>query len=157
SEARTFGITRGSVESATLEVSAGAIDVDIRALQREGRLIAGQYAAGARPKLNVKDSYTHVLMDRASTAWFSMADWQVGLAKDLPWQVLVSTHIGQIELDLSELIMHEAVVASGLGDIRFVVPLEAFKPLFLRSTFGNIYVVTPPTYRARVRVEAGRF
>ena len=38
-EARTFGVTRGSVEAATLEISSGEIDVQIRALQREGRLV----------------------------------------------------------------------------------------------------------------------
>ncbi len=155
-EARTFAITRGSVESGTLEVSAGGIDVDVYALQKEGRLIAGQYAAGARPHLNVKDTYSHIIMNRAATPWFTMADWQIGLAKDLPWQFLISTHLGQIDLNMSQLVVHEAIVASGIGDIRVVLPGEAFKTLFVRSTFGNIHIITPPGVRARVRVEASR-
>ena len=38
-QAKTFGITRGSVEAGTLDISAGEIDVNVRALRREGRLI----------------------------------------------------------------------------------------------------------------------
>ena len=64
-DARTFGITRGSVESATLEISAGEIDVVARALQREGRLIAGQFALDSRPQLSVQDTHAYLRMDRA--------------------------------------------------------------------------------------------
>ncbi len=151
-----FAISRGSVESATLEVSAGAIDVDIRALKREGRLIAGRYAAGVLPFLDVRDIYAHIRMDRGATPWYNFADWQVGLATDLPWQLLVSTHIGQVELDMSGLIVHEAILATGIGDVRVTAPYEAFKPLYVRSTFGNIHVVSPPGYRTRIIIDASR-
>lgn len=155
-EARTFGITRGSVESATLEISSGEIDVDVRALGREGRLIAGQFAAGSRPELAVKDTYTHIKMKRSATPWLSFADWHVGLAHDLPWQVLVSSSLGQLNIDLKGLIIHEALIASGVGDIRLVTPHEAFRPLVVRSTMGNIQISTPPGYQTRIVVEAGR-
>lgn len=158
SETRSFVVTRGSVESGTLEISAGDIDVDIYPLQRENRLLAGQYAVGATPKLNtVQDNYSHIIMNRANTAWYAMADWQVGLAKDLPWQFLVSTHLGQIDLDLSELVVHEAIVASGIGDIRISLPQESFKTLFVRSTFGNIQLKAVENSNVRVRIEKGRF
>jgi len=155
-ETSPFAISRGSVESATLEVSAGGIDVDVRALQREGRLIAGRFAAGVLPALDVRDIYAHIKLDRGATPWFNFADWQVGLATDLPWQLLISTHIGQIELDMAGLIIHEAIIASGIGDMRITAPYEAFKPLYLRSTFGNIHVVTPPGYRTRIIVDGSR-
>jgi hypothetical protein len=155
-EARTFGITRGSVESGTLEVSAGEIDVQIGALQREGRLIAGQYAAGARPAMSVNDTRAHVKMDRAGTSWLSFTDWEMGLARDLPWQILVSTHLGQVHLDLAGIIVQEVVTATGVGDIRLTCPPEAFGPLRLRSALGNIHVTTPPGYQAQVRVSGSR-
>ncbi|MFW5749077.1 MAG: hypothetical protein ACOCYT_05635 [Chloroflexota bacterium] len=157
SESRTFGITRGSVESATLEISSGGIDVAVRPLQREGRLIAGQFAPGARPALNVQDTYAHIRMDRAATPWFALTDWAAALATDLPWQVLVSTHLGQIDLDLSDVIIHEAIIASGVGDIRLVCPPEAFKPVYVRSALGNIHIVAPPGHRVRVQVNGSRF
>ncbi len=158
SETRPFVVTRGSVESGTLEISAGDVDVDIYPLQRENRLIAGQYAVGATPQLKtVQDNYSHIIMNRANTAWYALADWQVGLAKDLPWQFLISTHLGQIDLDLSELIVHEAIVASGMGDIRISLPHEAFKTLFVRSTFGNIQLTAVEDGNVRVRIEKGRF
>jgi hypothetical protein len=155
-ESRTFGITRGSVESATLEVSAGEIDVEARALQREGRLIAGQFASQSRPALNVTGTHAHVKMERAATPWLSFADWQIGLARDLPWQVLVSTYLGQVNLDLSNLVVQDAVVATGIGDIRLVCPFETFGPVHLRSALGNIHVVTPPGHRVRIHFEESR-
>lgn len=155
-EARTFGITRGSVESGTLEINSGEIDVDIRALQREGRLIAGQYAVNTRPRLNVQDTYSHLIMKRGDTPWWAFADWQLGLAQDLPWQFLISTHLGQVKLDCSQLVIHNAVIATGFGDIHLVCPPEAFDALQLHSTLGNIHIVTPPEYNVRIVVDAGR-
>ncbi|MBC7869431.1 MAG: hypothetical protein H7Y09_01220, partial [Chitinophagaceae bacterium] len=96
---RNFGITRGSVESASLEVSAGAIDVSLRALTREGRLIAGQYAEDSRPQLIVDDAHAFLRLDRAATPFFAFADWEINLARDLPWDVYVSTSLGQADLD----------------------------------------------------------
>ncbi len=155
-EARTFGITRGSVEAGTLEISAGEIDVQIRALQREGRLIAGQYAAGARPAMSVSDTRAHIKMDRAATSWLSFTDWEMGLARDLPWQILISTHLGQVNLDLSGLIALDVVAATGVGDIRLTCPVEAFGRLRLRSALGNIFITTPPGYRTQISVSGSR-
>lgn len=163
-EARRFGITRGSVESATLEVSSGEIDVEVRALQPDWRLrdgqhalIAGQFTHQARPQLTMSEQYAHLKMDRASTPWSSFADWKVGLASDLPWQIISSGHLGEFDGDFSELIIHEAVIATGFGDIRIVCPPEAFGPLNLRSTLGTIQVVTPQGYNTRIIIQAGRF
>lgn len=157
-DARTFGITRGSVESGTLEISSGAIDVGIRALGPDSeRLIAGQYAAQARPALRVDDVHAHLKMDRSYTPWLSFADWEVGVTDDMPWQFYVSTHLGQVNVDLSQLIVDRGVVATGIGDIRLVSPGEALDALYVRSALGNIHVVTPPGYRTRVFVSDGRF
>lgn len=156
-ESRTFGITRGSVESATLEVNAGEIDVQIRGLQQEGRLIAGQYALASRPAMRVSDTHTHLAMNRAATPWYSLSNWEVGLARDLPWEVFISTHIGQINLDLADVIVNQAVLASGVGDIRVIAPFESLNALHVRSTLGNIHIITPVGYRTRVVVKAGRF
>ena len=155
-DVRTFGITRGSVEEATLEISAGEIDVQIRGLQREGRLIAGQYAAGARPGMVVNDTQAFLKMDRASTPWLSFADWEMGLARDLPWQILVSTHLGQVTLDLSTIIVRGVVAATGFGDIRLICPPEALGTLRLRSSLGNIHITTPHGYRTQITVHGSR-
>jgi len=155
-EGRTFGITRGSVELATLEISSGEIDVVIRALQQEGRLIAGQFASNARPALRVNEAHTFLKMDRAATPWLSFADWEMGLARDLPWQILVSTHFGQVNLDLSNIIVQEAAIGTGLGDVRLVAPGEALGAIRVRSSLGNIHIITPVGYRTQVIVESGR-
>ncbi|MFN8448542.1 MAG: hypothetical protein U0521_08115 [Anaerolineae bacterium] len=155
-EARSFGITRGSVESAALEVSAAEIDVSIYALEREGRLIAGQYAANSRPSLEVDRDHANLKMHRSATPWLSFADWRVALAQDLPWSVFVTTSLGQVQLDLSGLIVQRTVVGTGFGDIRVVCPEEALEPMQLRSTLGNIHVIVPPGYRAMVRASGAR-
>ena len=154
---QTFGVTRGSVEAAALEISSGEIDVRVRSLQREGRLIAGQYAAQSRPQMAVEDTQAHILMTRAATPWLSFSDWEVGLARDLPWEIFVTTHLGQVNLDLSEIILQDAVIATGFGDVRFICPFEALGTVALRSTLGTIQVVTPVGYRARIMVAPGPF
>ncbi|MFQ3565658.1 MAG: hypothetical protein SNJ59_01550 [Aggregatilineales bacterium] len=148
--ARTFGITRGSVESASLEISAGEIDVQAQALTREGRLIAGQFAFDARPQLSLHEAHAHLRFDRSATPWLSFAPWQVSLARDLPWAIFVSTSLGNVNLDLSGLIVQRAVIGTGMGDIRLVCPQEAFEPIALRSAAGTIQVLTPPGLRARI-------
>ncbi len=155
-EARTFGITRGSVESATLEINAAEIDVQARALQQEGRLIAGQYAAGSRPTMKVSDTHTHLKMDRSATPWLSFADWELALARDLPWNILVSSHLGQVNLNLVDLIVQDVVVGTGVGDIRFICPREALGSIRLQSALGNIHLITPVGHRTEIRVQGGR-
>ena len=155
--ARTFGITRGSVESATLEISAGEIDVQVRHLQREGRLIAGQYAAQSRPQMSIDETHAALRMSRAQTPWFSLADWDIGLARDLPWNIFVSTHLGQVNLDLSQVFVQSVIVGTGFGDMRVVCPREAFGLIRLHSTLGNIQVITPHGTHAQITVRAGQF
>jgi hypothetical protein len=159
SDFRTFGITRGSVEAASLEISAGEIDVSLQALageQHPERLIAGQYAAGARPELHVEGVQAHLRLDRSSTPWVSFADWELALAQELPWQIYVSTSLGQVQADLSQVVVERALISTGHGEIRLVAPPEAFEGLRLRSTLGNIHVTTPPGARTRITVERGR-
>jgi hypothetical protein len=152
---KTFGITRGSVESGTIEISAGDIDVEIRNLQREGRLIAGQFAAESRPRLDVDGTHATLRFYRADTPWYAFVDWQIALARDLPWQIFASTHLGQLNFDLSGLIVQEALVATGIGDIRLVAPQEAFAPLQVRSALGTIHVITPRGHAARIYAREG--
>jgi len=153
---QTFGITRGSVESGLVEVSSGDVDVSVRALRREGRLIAGQYAAQSRPQMQVRDTHAHIKMDRAATPWFAFANWDMGLARDLPWQFFISTHIGQVILDLSELIVQDVVVGTGFGDVRLTCPYEVLGSIHLQSSLGSIQFVTPQGYRTLVYAEEGR-
>lgn len=156
-EVRTFGITRGSVESATVEISSSEIDVQVRALHQEGRLIAGQYAFGARPSMLVSEAHSQLKMERASTPWLSFADWEIGLARDLPWQVFISTYLGQVNLNLSDLIIQEVSVSTGFGDIRLICPRESFSAIQIRSVLGNVHVVTPIGLRTRISVHGSPF
>lgn len=154
---QTFGITRGSVEAAILEISAGEIDVHVRALQRQGRLIAGQYAAQSRPQMQVHDTLAHLKLARSATPWLSFSNWEMGLAKDLPWQLYITTHLGQVNVDLSELIVENGVVATGFGDIRVICPYEVLNTIALRSTLGSIQVVAPYGHRVQITAREGTF
>lgn len=149
----SFSITRGSVASADLEINAGEIDVRVRDLTREGRLIAGQYAANARPSLTATDTHTYLRLDRAATPWLTFVDWDMALATDLPWRILVSTNFGQVDMDLANIITDGGVVATGLGDIRIVAPQETLAPLKLHSAIGSIQVITPVGYQTRITVD----
>ncbi len=154
---KTFGITRGSVEAALLEINAGEVDVQLRSLQREGRLIAGQFAAQSRPVMAAADANAHLRLDRAATPWFSFANWEMGLARDLPWQIYISTHLGQVQLDMSSTIVENLVVGTGFGDIRLICPYECLGTIHLQSALGSIQLVTPHGYHVTVIAPQGRF
>lgn len=153
---RNFGITRGSVESGTLEISAGEIDIEVRRLQREGRLIAGQFASGSRPDLQVIENHANLKFHRSQTPWLSFSDWQMALATDLPWQLFVTTNLGRVNVDASGLIIHDALLATGLGDIEFTAPEECLEDIQIRSTAGTIRIITPFGKSTRIRVRQTR-
>jgi hypothetical protein len=156
-QAHTFGITRGSVQSGSIEIESGELDVQLRALRKSGRLIAGQYTARSRPALTVRNNHATLRMQRGQTWWLSLADWDVGLAHDLPWGVLVSSHLGRLEIDLRGLEIDRAYVSSGLGSVNVVCPAQTSGPVVARSTFGDVRLTIPPDSRAVIRVNPGAF
>lgn len=156
-QAHTFGITRGSVQSASLEIQSGELDVHLRALRKPGRLIAGQYTARSRPGLTVRNNHATLRMQRGQTWWLSLADWDVGLAQDLPWGLLVSSYLGSLDIDLDGLVLEQAHVASGFGHVHVVCPEQAHGVIFARSTLGNVHLDIPPHSRARIEIRSSVF
>jgi hypothetical protein len=155
--AHTFGITRGSVESAAIEIESGEIDVQLQALRKSGRLIAGQYTARSRPSLAVRNNRARLTLHRGQTWWLSLADWDVGLAHDLPWEVLMSSHLGRLDADLRGIQIERAYVASGLGDVSIACPARCRGELVARSNLGDVRVSIPPHSTAVVHVQTGPF
>lgn len=153
-QAHTFGITRGSVESGKLIANSGELDLRLSALEREGRLIAGQYSANSRPELVADGNRAVLTMVRGRTWLLSLADWEIGLATDLPWYLLLSSYLGEIEVDMQGIIVEQAHVSSGFGDIRVVAPDNPAGHIQLRSSFGNIYLTVPHNMEACIKVFA---
>jgi hypothetical protein len=156
-QTHTFGITRGSVESASIEIESGELDTQLRALRKPGRLIAGQYTARSRPGLTVRNNHATLRMRRGQTWWLSLADWDVGLATDLPWSVLVSSYLGRLDVDLRGLLINRAYVSSGLGSVQVACPRAASGPVWVRSVFGDARLTIPPGSVARIAVRADPF
>ncbi len=154
---QSFGITRGSVESGTLRANSGELDLSLNALQREGRLIAGQYTARSRPQLVADGNRAILTMLRGKTWSLSMADWQIGLATDLPWKLLISAYLGEIEADMRGLIIEQAHFATGIGDLRIVVPDSPAGHIIVRSTLGDIYLTVPDNMEASLTVNGSPF
>lgn len=154
-QAESFGITRGSVIAGALEVSSGEVDVRLRATQRPDRLITGQYTARSRPMLNVRNNRASLTMRRGNTWLFSLADWEVDLAPNLPWALLISTHLGQLDVDLRGLNIDRAYIASGIGNIRLICPDQVEGPILARSTFGDVRLALPEKVPAIIRIKAG--
>lgn len=156
-QSHTFGITRGSVQSASLEIESGELDINLRALRKPGRLIAGQYTGRSRPALVVRNNHATLRMQRGRTWWLSLADWDVGLAQDLPWGLLVSSYLGRIEVDLRGVAVDRLYAASGFGDVNVACPESAPGILYARSSFGNVRCVVPRHSHVRITVQAGPF
>lgn len=156
-QSHSFGITRGSVQSASLEIESGEIDVQVRALRKPGRLIAGQYTARSRPSLSVRNNHATLQFQRGQTWLLSMADWDIGVSSDLPWGVLASSWLGNLDLDLRGLSVERAIVSSGMGTVTLVCPDRPGGPIYARSTLGDVRIAVPDDIRASVRVKAGPF
>lgn len=156
-QAHTFGITRGSVQSGSIEIESGELDVQLHALHKPGRLIAGQYTARSRPNLRVRNNHATLNMQRGQSWWLSLADWDVGLANDLPWDVLVSSYLGELEADLHDLHIGRVYLSSGFGSVSLTCPRQAEGPLFARSTFGNVRAMIPVRSRAIIRIKSSPF
>jgi hypothetical protein len=155
---RPFGISRGNVESAMLQVNAADIDVNMTALDSPERLIAGQYSSFSRPDLNVDDKHVTIILDRAKTPLLTFADWELGLAKQLPWQINVSSYLGQITADLQNIIIQSLNIHTGMGSIHLIAPLEVLdENITLQSVLGNIHVNTPAGYNVRIIHPKRRF
>lgn len=154
-QAQSFGITRGSVSEGLLEVSSGEIDVKLQASHRTDRLIMGQYTARSRPSLQVRNNRATLRMQRGNTWLFSFADWHVDLSKDLPWSMLVSTHLGQLDIDMRGLQIEHAYIASGIGDIRLICSDCMAGSVYARSALGDVRLAVPEGIPAIIRVQSG--
>ena len=160
SDAKSFGITRGSVESATLDIRSGEIDVAIAMLptSNQERLIAYRsFPVQSRPELKVDGVHTQLTMRRQYTPWFSYTDWDMLIAHGMPWQLFITSHLGQVNLDLADGIVSNIKVATGIGNIHFVTPYEALDDISLSSTLGTIHLTTPFGYASQIMIQQGRF
>lgn len=158
--ARTFGITRGNVESASLEIQSGEIDVFLRALPSslQERLIAGQYATQSRPRLEVDGTMATLALLRGDTPWFTFADWELGISQNMPWQVIIGSTLGQIDADLSEIIIDSAHLSAGFGDVRVVLPSECLgEGITISAQFGTIHISHTNKIPVHIRLNTGRF
>lgn len=154
---RSFGITRGSVEAGVLRANAGELDIQLRALQHPGRLISGQYTDRSRPQLVADGNRAILTMDRSKTWWLSLADWEIEVADDLPWNFLLSTSLGKIDVDLRGIIVEQTAIATGIGNITCVAPDNPAGPINIRSVFGDIDLTIPPDLEAAVTIKSGPF
>lgn len=155
---RAFGITRGSVESASLHINSSDVDVTLQSLSTTDRLIAGQFANLSRPGLAVEGTHATLVFDRARTSLLNMADWDLSLAPALPWRISCGTSLGQVDADLSGLIVDTAEFYTGFGSVRVVAPQELLgEPIAVRSVLGNIHIVSPHGYHVRVLARPTRF
>lgn len=159
-QTRAFRITRGNIERASLRANSAEIDLRFYPLPSEAQeyLIAGQYAPQTRPQLSAEGASAQLTFDRAQTRWFHWADWDIGLAQNMPWEIFASTSLGQIEADCTGLIVADVRLYSGIGDIRLTSPQELIgEPIELYATLGNVQVIIPPAYNAQITILESRF
>jgi hypothetical protein len=94
-------------------------------------------------------------MGRGRTWLLSLADWEIGLARDLPWELLLSAHLGDLDVDLRGLSVARAFLATGIGDVRIVASEVVSGEVYGGSTLGNVTLIVPPEVTALVHVEPG--
>ncbi|MBN2471562.1 MAG: hypothetical protein JXN59_12640 [Anaerolineae bacterium] len=154
---QSFGITRGSVEAGSLHASSGELDITLSALAQPGRLVAGEYTARSRPQLQTDGKHAVLSMERGRTWLLSMADWDIRLARDLPWNLSISSFLGEVRADLRGLALEQASIATGITDIFVILPEGVTCEVTLRSSLGNIEITLPEKTEAALEVQVSRF
>ena len=153
---QSFGITRGSVEAGILRANSGELDMQISALDQPGRLVAGQYTGRSRPHLQTEGNQAVLSMDRSKTWLLSLADWDIRLAQDLPWTLLLTSFLGEIRADLRGLVLQDTRIATGISDIYVMLPDNTAGTLQIHSTLGNIELTLPDGAAVELQVDASR-
>ena len=167
-------------EVSTVEISqslqgADAADVDIRfgagqlrleALPESSQLVEGQIelrdGEQASPTFEMRDGTAYFALRSEDPAvipalgqWESNATWELGLNRDVPTALAVSTGAGEAKLDLSQLNLERLKVETGVGSTQLYLPRRGRLSATVDTGVGELDIIIPTGMAARIRVDRG--
>ncbi len=157
--ARPFIFDRGTTRRGRLHINAGAVDFNVSAHAAEMAeiLAGGQAAGGHTPRVRLDGGDAIISFPRRPVPLAGASASDVTLSPNVPWVVLVTTGIGELELDLFELSVPELEVRSAWGDVRLVAPAAGVTTATLSTWLGDARVEVPSGVAVQIKAKGGRF
>lgn len=152
---------------ASVEIGFGAGSLNIGALtEGSPKLIQGTVDLSRNEQLNKSYSenngaVTYALLSHGS---FSMGPellgepkkkWELGLSRDVPLDLKVSTGAGKSTLDLTGLNLQRLEVDGGVGQVTVKLPAQGQYPVSIDGGVGKIVLIIPQGVAARVDALGG--
>jgi hypothetical protein len=83
------------------------------------------------------------------------SEWDVQLNERARWALNISSGVGNVRLDLSDLRGGSLELDSGIGSVDVIMPQEGAFRATINGGVGDITVTIPPRAQARVSVDSG--
>ncbi len=154
------------VEQASIFLSSGVADLDVRAIESSTFLLDGDFAYSDRRQaptfesktrngfatieIASRDDGSQVLGTRST-----MERWQIDLSTRVPLGLTVNAGVGKTVLDLEDLTLDRLQVAVGVGETEVTLARSGTYDAAIDGGVGEITVIIPKDTPARVRVDQG--
>jgi hypothetical protein len=153
-------------ESASIAISLGAGQLRLAALPESSGLIEGQIelrsGERAEPEFALRDDEASFTLRNENPAvvptlgqWEGSTVWDLGLTRDIPITLDVSTGAGEAQLDLSQLTIEQLKVETGVGSTQLYLPRQGQVSAQVETGVGAMDIIIPTGMAARIRTDQG--
>jgi hypothetical protein len=154
------------IEGATLaeiHLKHGAGRLEIQALELPGKLLSGTFGGGVERELNRSGSQVKLKLKSAHEVFYfpgpmgiDKLDWNVGLARDLPLQLKLSTGASESEINLTDLQVTDLRLETGASSTHLTLPAHAgYTQAHLEAGAASLQVSVPQNTAANISFEGG--
>jgi hypothetical protein len=153
-------------DAADIDIRFGAGQLRLEALPESSRLVEGQIelrdGEQASPTFEMRDGTGYFKLHSQDPVviptlgqWESNATWELGLNRDVPTVLAVSTGAGEAKLDLSELNLERLKVETSVGSTQLYLPRRGRLSAAVDTGVGELDIIIPTGMAARIRVDRG--
>jgi len=162
-DARLVSIPLEGAASARVKISHGAGRLVLDSHAGPGELLAGSFAGGVQSKVDRDGSEAKVKLrvpDQAfpffNWGWSHSIDWNIGLTRDIPVALEVSTGANETRLDLTELRITELQVHTGASATKVMLPANAGSTrISCEGGAASFELQVPSNVAARIHYRGG--
>jgi len=155
------GATRGEVEivfrTGSLRLNAlpkGAGLVEGRVDLSPGEQISRSFRKAGETAhfvLRSSDARSHKISD----TWSGSKVWDLGLSRDVPLRLKLSTGVGRVTVDLAQLNVTDFELEGGVGQATVTLPRRGRLEARVEGGVGEVTILIPQGMAARIRVDGG--
>jgi len=162
----TVNLPLGSATRAEVEIDFGTGRLELHASPEAAGLVEGTVALSRGERLNAERRQTgntvyaevrsHGNWSYPSGTWTAGDKvWDLGLSRDVPISLKISTGVGRSNLDLSRLQVTDLTLDGGVGQVTISLPRTGRLDGSIEGGIGEVIVLVPAGVAARIRVDGG--